>query len=211
MSNGFNPVDAELTLALEGQAVGSIANNLTTTVEGYALDARQGYALDQKKLDIQKVANNLNTTEEGWALDARRGKYLNETKVGYTDIVNDLVTDEVSKPLSAAQGKALKANVDEVATAAQTAQTTADGKVGAKAVTAALSAGNWTGSGPYTQSKEISGVTADNIVVVAPQYRSQELYYSCGVGASEQADGTLTFTATDKPTVAVYLNVLILD
>lgn len=215
MSDGFTSVDAELTLALEDQAVGSIANNLNTTVEGFALDARQGYVLDQKKLDTAKVANNLSTTEEGWALDARRGKYLNEVKVGYTDIADNLTTDDAQKVLSAKQGKTLKADIDAVNTAAtaaaQEALTTANGKISAKTATVSLSASSWSGSGPYTQAKSVTGVTASNIVIVAPVYASQELYYSCGVGASAQAAGKLTFSATDKPTSAISVNVLILD
>lgn len=211
MSNGFNPVDAELTLSLEGSAVGSIANNLTTTVEGYALDARQGYALDQKKLDIQKVANNLTTVEEGWALDARRGKYLDEVKVGYTDIADDLTTSNAQKVLSAKQGVALKQAADESLSAANAAQTTANGKVAAKTASVSLGASSWSGSAaPYTQTKNVSGVTSDNIVIVSPQYARQEQYYSCGIGCSAQADGTLTFSATEKPTVAIGVNVLIL-
>ena len=215
MSEGFTPVDAELTLSLEGQAVGTIANNLTTTVEGYALDARQGYALDQKKLDVAKVANNLNTTEEGWALDARRGKYLDEVKVGYTDIADDLTTEDAQKVLSAKQGKTLKDEIASVNTsaqaAAQTAQQTADGKVSAKTASVSLGASSWSGSGPYTQTKTVSGVTASNIVLVAPAYARQAQYYACGIGASAQAANSLTFSATTMPTVAIGVNVLILD
>lgn len=103
----FVPNDAELMLALEGQAVGSIANNLTTTDEGYALDARQGKVLNDKKLDVAKVANNLTTIESGWALDARQGRYLAENTVGFDDIANDLTTDDVNKVLSAAQAYVL--------------------------------------------------------------------------------------------------------
>ena len=100
-------VDGELTMTIEGQAVGSIANNLTTDVEGYALDARQGKVLNDKKLDKSKVANNLKTVEEGWALDARQGKYLAENKLGFSDVANDLVTKELNKVLSAYQGALL--------------------------------------------------------------------------------------------------------
>ncbi len=118
-------------------------------------------------------------------------------KVGFTDIVDNLTTSNSSKPLSAAQGVALKA--------------LADGKVKANTATVSLSSSSWSGSGPYTQTKNVSAVTADNIVIVSPQYARQEQYYSCGVGASAQADGTLTFSATEKPTVAIGVNVLILD
>ena len=114
MSNGFTPVDGELTLTLEGQAVGSIANNLTTDVEGYALDARQGKVLDEKKLDVSKVMNNRTTVLEGYALDARQGKWLDENKVGFADVANDLTTEDKNKVLSAAQGAALVSMVCEL-------------------------------------------------------------------------------------------------
>lgn len=212
MSNGFNPVDAEMTLSLEGQAVGSIANNLTTTVEGYALDARQGYALDQKKLDAQKVANNLSTTAEGWALDARRGKYLDEVKVGYTDIADNLTTANGQMVLSAKQGKILREEVAAASLAAQTAQNTANGKISAKTASVVLAAESWANSeSPYVQTKSVSGITDSNIIIVSPTFASQEQYYSCGVGASAQADGSLTFSATDKPTEVIEVNVLILE
>ena len=56
----------------------NVVNNLTTTSSGYALDARQGKALDDAKLNVANVVNNLTTTTEGNALDARQGKTLND-------------------------------------------------------------------------------------------------------------------------------------
>lgn len=106
--------DAELTLTLEGQSVGSIANNLTTTAEGYTLDARQGKVLDDKKLNKTDVANNLTTIVEGKALDARQGKWLYENMVGFDDIANDLTTDDVNKVLSAAQAAGLNARIANI-------------------------------------------------------------------------------------------------
>ena len=102
----FKP-DAELTLTIDEASTGAVANNLTTIVPGYALDARQGKVLDDKKLDKTKVANNLSTIAEGYALDARQGKYLDENKLGFSDIANDLNTQDVNKVLSAAQAAAL--------------------------------------------------------------------------------------------------------
>lgn len=112
--------DAELVMVLEdGEGYGSVANNLTTTADGYVLDARQGKVLDDKKLDKTAVANNLTTIGEGRALDARQGKWLNENKVGFSDIANDLVTSDVNKVLSSAQGVALNnLKLDKTATAA---------------------------------------------------------------------------------------------
>lgn len=56
----------------------NVANNLTTTEEGFVLDARQGKALNDNKVNITDIANNLTTTEEGFVLDARQGKALKE-------------------------------------------------------------------------------------------------------------------------------------
>ena len=146
--------------------ISRLANNLTTTGSGWALDARQGKALKDevdKKLPSANLANNLTTTAQGYALDARQGKALN----------------------SAIAGKASK--------------TTA---------TASLSTSGWSGEGPYTQAVSVSGVTASNAVVVSPAPASFAEYGACGVYASAQAAGKLTFTATARPAAALTVNVL---
>lgn len=224
--------DAELTLSLEEQAVGSIANNLITTVEGYALDARQGKVLDDKKLDKSKVANNLTTVEEGRALDARQGKWLNENKVGYSDIANDLATTDVNKVLSAAQGLALKSAIDSLeqklpggdnpvpvssggtgAKDAATARTNLGitpaniGAVVMKTATATLPVSGWSGN---RQTVSVSGVTASNTVIVTAAPASYTHYNESAVRCIAQGNGTLTFECTDKPTANITANVLIL-
>lgn len=68
----------------------NVVNNLTTTSSGYALDARQGKALDDAKLNVANVVNNLTTTTAGNALDARQGKALNDT---LTSLSANMVTD----------------------------------------------------------------------------------------------------------------------
>lgn len=71
----------------------NIANNLTTTQEGYALDARQGKALDGKiaeKLAKTDVVNGLTETAAGKALDARQGKALNEKIDNTNEAVSEL-------------------------------------------------------------------------------------------------------------------------
>lgn len=192
MSDGFNAVDGELTLALEGQAVGSIANNLTTDVEGYALDARQGKVLDEKKLDASKVVNNHTTVLEGYALDARQGKWLSENKVGFSDVANDLATDDHNKVLSAAQGVVLKNLLD--------------GKV--QALSVSLPSGSWSN---LTQTVSVAGVTADNIVLVTPAPASYTAYHGCGVYCSSQENGTLTFSAVTKPASALTVQVMLIS
>ena len=211
----FIPNDGVLTLSLEEQAVGALANNLTTTVEGYALDARQGKVLDDKKLDKSKVANNLKTIEEGWALDARQGKWLDENKVGYSDIANDLNTDDVTKVLSAAQGMVLSEKVTAVENAIdelpEIPEVTPEsiGAVTMKTAQVTLYADYW--SDENWQYTIASGVTEDNTVVVAPVYQSAVHYNECGVVCGIQLEGGLSFIATiQPPSEDLTVNVLIL-
>lgn len=216
--SGFIENDAELTLTLEDQIVYQIANNLTTTANGYALDARQGKVLDEKKLDVSKVANNLTTIESGWALDARQGKWLNENKVGFSDIANDLVTSDVNKVLSAAQGAALKKltsdgdkaieeMLKETNAAVAENRTAIAGKISMKTATVNLPVSGWVKN---NQTVSVGGVTASNTVIVTASPASYEHYNECAVRCSAQAAGELTFTCTDKPTANLTANVLIL-
>lgn len=73
--NGVKPIKDAVGSKLDASKV---ANNLTTTVAGYALDARQGRELNNNKLSVTNVANNLATTQAGYALDARQGKALED-------------------------------------------------------------------------------------------------------------------------------------
>lgn len=77
----------------------AIANNLTTTQEGYVLDARQGGLLVPKTA----VANNLTTTQSGYVLDARQGSLL----IPKSAIANNLTTSQEGYVLDARQGKEL--------------------------------------------------------------------------------------------------------
>ena len=216
--------DAELTLTLEEQSAGAIANNLTTTVEGYALDARQGNVLNDKKLDKTAVANNLTTDVQGYVLDARQGKWLNENKVGFSDVANDLNTDDPNKVLSAAQGYAMGRQLETMPTEANplpisrggTGASTAEaarvmlGAVHKVSMAVSIPVSYWSGSGPYRVGLNVEEVTASNDVLAEPDYSSREHYYDCGVGMVEQSQGVLVFTAQEKPTQTLLVNLLIL-
>lgn len=155
---------------------------------------RQGMA---GKLDISRLANNLTTTGSGWALDARQGKALKDEvdkKLPSANLANNLTTTAQGYALDARQGKALNSAI-----AAKASKTTA---------TASLSTSGWSGEGPYTQAVSVSGVTASNAVVVSPAPASFAEYGACGVYASAQAAGKLTFTATARPAAALTVNVL---
>lgn len=72
--------------------------------------------------------------------------------------------------------------------------------------TASLTVTGWSGN---SQTVSVAGVTATNIVWVAPSPESQEAYGSAGIRATAQGEDTLTFTCTEVPTETIAVNVVI--
>lgn len=75
-----------------------IVNNLTTTVEGKVLDARQGKALNDGKLDKADVIADYAQTTAGKALDATKGR--------------ELYLNKIDKPSGVGAGKFLQTDQD---------------------------------------------------------------------------------------------------
>ena len=144
---------------------------------------------------------------EGYVLDARQGKAMKGLldglssevgkKLAVANVANNLTTEQEGCALDARQGKALA--------------TLANGKASKTTATASLAVASWSGSGPYTQTVSVSGVTANNAVVVAPAPESFTAWGESAVYASAQAAGKLTFTAAVKPTAALTVNVLCIN
>ena len=63
----------------------------------------------------------------------------------------------------------------------------------------------------HTQTKTVSGVTADNTVIVAPASSSAADYAAAEILCTAQAANSLTFTCTTDPTNNVSVNIVILN
>jgi hypothetical protein len=69
-----------------------------------------------------------------------------------------------------------------------------------------LLAANWSNS---SQTVTVSGVTADNVVFVAPAPASASEWASSGILCTAQSADSLTFTCTQTPTNDLTANVVI--
>lgn len=74
------------------------------------------------------------------------------------------------------------------------------------ATTVTLAVADWSSN---TQTVNVTGVTANNLVQVAPAPSSTSDYVSGGVLCTAQGAGTLTFTCTTTPSNAITVNVVI--
>ena len=84
----------------------------------------------------------------------------------------------------------------------------ANGKCSKVEKTASLTVSGW-GTG-LTQTVSVSGVTASNTVIVAPNAVSHVAYAEANVRCTAQTSGKLTFTCDEIPTAALTVNVVIL-
>ena len=72
------------------------------------------------------------------------------------------------------------------------------------ATTATLSASGWSGN---AQTVSVSGVTASNLVIVAPSPTSHAAYAEANVRCTAQQSGKLTFACDDVPSAALTVNI----
>lgn len=79
------------------------------------------------------------------------------------------------------------------------------------AKTASLAVASWTGTeAPFQQTVSVEGATDTNIKVISPAPASIDEYASCGVKATTEGTGTITFACAVVPENALTVNVVIL-
>lgn len=77
--------------------------------------------------------------------------------------------------------------------------------------TVTLGVADWTGAeAPFQQTVSVEGATDTNVKVVSPAPVSIDEYASCGVKATTEGAGTITFACTTVPENALTVNVVIL-
>lgn len=82
------------------------------------------------------------------------------------------------------------------------------GGVSVTATTCTLAANGWSNN---SQTVNVSGVTASNIVLVTYAPSSKDDYVAADVTCTAQGSGTLTFTCSETPSATITVNVMIID
>lgn len=185
VKNGFEGSEAQWLESLKGRP-GQDAENLTVNNKE-AVDGN----ITVRGTDIYVEAGLSQTVAQAL-----------EKRVKTDDVVDSLESEDASRPLSAAQGKLLTRMIMPKAQAYAYAVTLAeDGWVQA--------------GGVYEQKAEVMGVTADtrktSVIASPPVDRErEEMYVSCGVRASAQGNGTITFTCLELPEGALTVHVMVI-
>lgn len=118
-----------------------------------------------------------------------------------SDITNRVVTVtkvEAGGAVDSVNGKTGAVVLDATDVGAVTQTTT----------TITLASTDWSS---HSQTKTVSGVTADNTVIVAPASASAADYAAAEILCTAQAANSLTFTCTTDPTNNISVNVVILN
>lgn len=80
-----------------------------------------------------------------------------------------------------------------------------------KGVSVQLSTSGWSASGSnFIQTVSVAGVTTSNNIVVAPAANSWDAAIESQVRATAQGSSTVTFTASERPSAVIYMNVVVL-
>lgn len=168
------------------QTVGSSLSDITVDVE--TLESFTGWTTD----------NSLQIfyTDDGWSVDT--------TSLGVSYTGTPSVGDAITITYTAAVTTYawVRLNTQPVPTPEEI------GAVTQETHTITLASTDWSS---HTQTKTVSGVTADNTIIVAPASSSAADYAAAEILCTAQAANSLTFTCTTDPTNNVSVNIVILN
>lgn len=135
-------------------------------------------------------------TPDGWSVDAAS---LGVSYTG-TPVEGDAITIVYTAPVTTYAW--VRLNTQPVPTAEEIGAVTQETR------TISLVSTDWSS---HSQTKTVSGVTADNTVIVAPVASSASDYAAAEILCTAQATNSLTFTCTTDPANNISVNVVILN
>lgn len=186
---------------------GYIYENIPTTTSSSASATQTvGSGLSDIAVDLETLEsftgwttdNSLQIfyTEDGWSVDTTS---LGITYTG-TPSIGDAIT--ITYTATVTTYAWVQINTQPVPTASEI------GAVTQNTATISLVSTDWAS---HSQTKTVSGVTADNTVIVAPAPASAADYAAAEILCTAQATNSLTFTCTTDPANNISVNVVILN
>lgn len=168
---------------------------------------------DQTISSISTVATNAETTAENALSNAAKAQTTADSAVSKADTAQT-TADSANNLASQADSKA-DANASDIATLQTnvgnntTAITQLQNKQNALSGTSVqLPTGGWNTSS-LTQTVSATGVTVSSLLWIGPDAGSWNEYGTCGVRATAQGEGTITFQCDTIPTGILTANIII--
>ena len=209
LQHGYVGTEAEWLASLHGNETtwNGVSHDANGDIKAYPanmpLGAGQNRTLADKleeiEDDLEEAQGDIEGIEEGLAL-----------KLPSANVYNGLDKEEAGFALDARMGAALEEEISMKAAQSSVTdlQTLVSGKASGSTLSVVLTVGGWANG---SQSATVSGVTANNTVLVAPAPSAFGLYTAAGIKCTAQGVDSLTFQCDTTPTAAIGVNVMILS